>query len=200
MKISAALAAFLIVAAPAAKPAFAEEAPPPGRVLDAAMGDWDQDGEADLALMTAPAEPDGEVGLDIYLQDTSQPFLKLAVRTKGQIWGNVESYFSGQAPFIQTLPNGSLALISHNDSMGRNRWERRLTLAYRDRQFLVAGYTYRYYDTINLEDTGECDYNLLAGKVSINRKPPQDAPKLVRKIEDWTDETKNAVAKTCGLE
>ncbi|SMR82222.1 hypothetical protein SAMN04488030_2568 [Aliiroseovarius halocynthiae] len=74
----------------------------------------------------------------------------------------------GQQPSLTVTPNGSLQMMSHNSSIGRNRWEQIHTLAWRDGAMRVVGYTYRWYDTLNLEDSGSCDLNLLTGKGEIS--------------------------------
>lgn len=81
----------------------------------------------------------------------------------------------GQEPSLQLAPNGSVRLISMNDSIGRNRWELILTLAYRNDSYRVAGMTYRWRDTLNLADYGTCDVNLLTGRgiLTIANGPEQ---------------------------
>lgn len=85
----------------------------------------------------------------------------------------------GQEPWLELTEHGSLLVASHNSAIGRNRWEQVITLAYRDDALRVAGYTFRWYDTLNLDDTGVCDLNLLSGKGEINLGQ-DDAPKTIR--------------------
>lgn len=35
-----------------------------------------------------------------------------------------------------------MQIVSQNDAVGRDRWEKILTIAYRDHDFVVAGFTY----------------------------------------------------------
>ncbi len=70
----------------------------------------------------------------------------------------------GQKPTLDVAPNGALRVISMNDAIGRSRWELTLTVAFRGGTYRVAGYTYRWRDTILLEDNGDCDLNLLTGR------------------------------------
>lgn len=57
-----------------------------------------------------------------------------------------------------------MRVISQNYGIGRNRWEQTLTLAYREGAFVLAGFTYNWYDSLDLENSGTCDVNLLTGK------------------------------------
>ncbi len=51
-----------------------------------------------------------------------------------------------------------------NESIGRDRWHQTLTVAWRGNAFVLAGYTYEWYDTLNVSENGKCDANLLNGK------------------------------------
>ena len=55
-------------------------------------------------------------------------------------------------------------------------------------QFVVAGYTYSHYDTLDLGNELTCDYNVLTGKVIRNDRSLSVAPKFVT-IEAWNEET-----------
>lgn len=70
----------------------------------------------------------------------------------------------GQEPYLDLAQNGSVQLHSGNESVGRNRWTQTLTIAYRKYAYRVAGYTYSWYDTLDLDDFGSCDINLLNGR------------------------------------
>ncbi len=88
---------------------------------------------------------------------------------------------------IKALGNGSIAVTSQQNAIGRNRWEQTLTIAYRNGDFVVAGYTYNYYDTLDPDAAGKCDYNVLTGKAMVNDKPAKVAPRTI-KIQDWDEE------------
>ncbi|MCX7302108.1 MAG: hypothetical protein NTX73_17345 [Rhodobacterales bacterium] len=81
----------------------------------------------------------------------------------------------GQIPWLELAPNGSVQIISGNDAIGRDRWNLTLTIAYRDGEYRVAGYTYIYRDTLDLANNLVCDVNLLSGKgeVSFDGGPKQ---------------------------
>ena len=87
----------------------------------------------------------------------------------------------GQEPALTVTPHGSLQVTSMNEAIGRNRWHETLTIAYRGGQFVVAGYTYDWYDTLNLMDQGSCDMNLLSGNAFVDIGP--DRTRIIRPTE-----------------
>ena len=60
-------------------------------------------------------------------------------------------------------------------------------LAYRKGHFVVAGYSYSHCDTLDQNNNGSCDYNLLAGKLTKNGNTSKADVKTVN-IEDWNDD------------
>ncbi len=108
-------------------------------------------GDADLVIYTA--RPDG--GED------------LAVRAEKLVWvGGI-----GQKPGLRVTKGGSLQVSSMNESIGRDRWYQTLTIAWRDGRFVLAGFTYSWYDTLDLGNAGTCDVNLLTGRGELTRGP-----------------------------
>jgi hypothetical protein len=169
----------------------AETAIAPGRIVDAAIGDWNKDGKPDLALLVAPApddQADNPIGIYIYLRDDEHSLLRLAATAPNKVPGSTEpDGIFGQEPSIKALPNGSIAVTSQNDAIGRDRWEQTLTLAFRNNAFVVAGYTYDYRDTLNPDGGYSCDYNVLTGKATKGGKNLKIEGKTI-KIEDWKDD------------
>lgn len=165
--------------------ASAAEAIDPAHIVSATTGDWNKDGDADLALIVRPADgSDEDNGIYLYLAGKNGALeLKSAIPNK--VWGRVE--VAGQTPSIEALPSGSLLIISHNDSVGRDRWEQKLTVAYRNFEFVVAGYTYSSYDTLDPDNTAQCDLNVLTGKGNSNDKPVATKGELVL-LKDWNDD------------
>lgn len=107
----------------------------------------------------------------------------------------------GQQPELALAPNGSVQLTSMNDAVGRSRWQLTLTIAYRDDAYRVAGYTYRWRDTLDLPDNGVCDVNLLTGQGEVSRDGgslkqfSHSLPALP--VTDWTDMTINLPPDAC---
>lgn len=106
----------------------------------------------------------------------------------------------GQQPELTLAPNGSVKLTSMNEAIGRNRWHMTLTIAYRKGAYRVAGFTYDWYDTLDLNDYGLCDLNLLNGRgVAENggnrRNVRTDQPAIP--VTQWNDSI--PIPKVCGL-
>ena len=182
----------------AATAACAEDTIASDRIIDAAIGDWNKDGKPDLALLvaSAPDDPaDNPIGVYIYLRDGEHALLKLAASAPNKIWGSVgPEGMVGQEPTITALPNGSIAVESQNDSVGRDRWHQTLTLAYRNNGFIVAGYTYDYRDTLKPDSGYSCDYNVLTGKATKDGKDLKAEARTIN-IQDWQDDLGQ---KVCG--
>ena len=169
---------------------------PAERIISGASGDWNKDGAADLALLVAPGSDDEVIGIYLYVTERDRGLLKLVTSAPDKVWGNSRlDGFYGQDPAITALANGSIAVMSQNSAIGRNRWERTLTLAYRENRFIVAGYTYTYYDTLDPDGNGSCDYNVVTGKLKRDETAQSVAPRTVS-VEDWTDEIGS---KACEL-
>lgn len=168
----------------------------PARIVDAAVGDWNGDGKPDLALIAEAADDadDDQLGIYIYLRD-DHDLLRLAASAPAKIWGSTAADgIYGQEPSIKAAGKSSIAIHTQNSAIGRDRWEQTLTLAYRNNQFVVAGYTYSHYDTLDPDAGGSCDYNALSGKLQKDGKDQQAEARTIA-IADWKDETGQSI---CG--
>jgi hypothetical protein len=164
------------------------------RVVAMASGDWDKDGAADLVLVARPDDDSSEDnGLYVYLAKAGENRLTLALALPNSVWGNYTLY--GQEPELSALANGSFTLTTKNDAVGRDRWRQSLTIAYRNFDFIVAGYTYSAYDTID-NGTRDCDLNVLTGKGKSGGRPVAGTAQFVL-LKDWKDEIGRSI---CGLE
>lgn len=176
-----------LVAALAAGPARADDARAfaPDDLVDAAAGDWNRDGLTDLAILAVSDPDDRAIGIYAYLRDEQRGLLRLVLAAPDKVWGStLKEGFGGQEPSIRALDNGSIAVTMQNFAIGRDRWEETLTLAWRDGRFLVAGYTFDYYDSLQENDPLNCDLNLLTGKGTINAQPATFAPLSITP-QDW---------------
>ena len=116
------------------------------------------------------------------LLDTGDGTADLQIENTG--WGNGVIYAEdiawvggiGQRPELDLAPNGSVQLISMNESIGRDRWELTLTIAYRADAYRVAGFTYRWRDTIENDNNGVCDLNLLTGRGLLSHNGGPERP------------------------
>jgi hypothetical protein len=99
----------------------------------------------------------------------------------------------GQQPELSIAPNGSVLLTAMNESIGRNRWHQTLTIAFRRGTYMVAGYTYDWYDTLDLDQYGVCDVNLLNGKgeLRVGNAPKQSFRTALRAlpVTAWAEGT-----------
>ncbi len=135
-----------------------------------------------LLLLAAPAAAEplaGPVRSDLNndgraemftLLDTGDGTADLQIENTG--WGNGVIYAEdiawvggiGQRPELALAENGSVQVISMNEAIGRDRWELTLTIAYRWDAYRVAGFTFRWRDTLDPDNWGICDLNLLTGR------------------------------------
>lgn len=153
------------------------------QVISVATGDWNKDGGIDRAFLVAPDNDEQDVGLYIYLGGASTlptfEIFKPNLVWSGAMWGTTPSLTLGQS--------GSLEVQSANESIGRHRWNQKLTLAYRNGAFMVAGYTYNSYDTLDLSAGLSCDVNLLTGKGTKDKKAFKIKAEMI-KLADWSEQ------------
>ena len=116
------------------------------------------DGVLDRAILALDTEGGG-ADLLIYVPNSDGQF-SLHTKAKSLIWVGP----GGRGPRLTVSPHGSLLIHSINDSIGRDRWRQTLTVAWRSNAFVLAGFTYYWYDTQDPEKSGTCDVNLLSGK------------------------------------
>ena len=118
-------------------------------------------------------------------EEGSEPIKAVDIAWKGGLFG--------QEPGLEVAPNGSVQFISQNEGCCRHRWRQTLTLAYRQDSVRVAGMTYQWRDTLDVEVYGVCDVNYLTGK-GVTELGEQD-PKWFRvqavapKVSEWTLDT-----------
>lgn len=136
----------LIFAALLPLPAFA------GNFVSMIVADVDGDGKEDVAILS---------GTETYADLTIRSTLGGEVTAPAFAWMGVAA---GTLPGLERSTEGSLLVHSMNEAIGRNRWHQTLTIAYRDGAYRVAGFTYSWYDTLDLAASGSCDLNLLTGK------------------------------------
>jgi len=97
----------------------------------------------------------------LYLYLSTDKGLLLATYAPALVW---QGQMFGTQPSLDVNARGSLLIHSQNDAIGRNRWRETITVAYREGQFVVAGYTYTSRDTLDLDNTTSCDMNFLTGQ------------------------------------
>ncbi len=162
MRPAISAAVLLLIAAPAV--AAAPESVAPQRVISALTGDWNGDGHQDRAVLIDNGDTDAD--LAVYLSDGNGG-LKLAgfapaLAFNGKMFGNT--------PDLRLSKTGALQVHAENMAVGRDHWERTLTLSFRGGQFVVSGITATSYDTLDPKAGGSCDINLLTGKGKSGKK------------------------------
>lgn len=161
----------------------------PEELFDAAIGDWNRDGRPDLAVLAQSDTDNGDTSLFIYFrEDAEDGVLKLEFAAEDMFWGSGGSRrFHGQEPSLKALDNGSLAITEQNWSVGRERWSSTATIAWRGERFVVAGYTYNSFDTLQQEEPLNCDLNLLTGRGVVNDRQVS-FPASTIALGDWKSE------------
>lgn len=153
-------------------------------IIDAAMGDINGDGRQDLAILTLPTgKSSNDVGIAVYLRDPALPALKRTILLPARFWGTSSA---GQQPEITILENRSITVHTENMAFGREHWERTYTLAWRNAQLIVAGFTYTFNDTLDHDQAGSCDLNLLTGRGIRNGVQFATGSQRINLV-DWDD-------------
>ncbi len=136
----------------------------PTSVLSVVSSDWNEDGSMDRALLIDTGNDDG-ADLHIYLDVDNEDrttIIKGGFAWRGLMWG--------QQATLSLNEQQSLVVHTQNTGIGRNAWEQKVIIAWRNEQFVVAGYTYDSYDKLDPNNVVECDINLLTGKGTRNGK------------------------------
>ena len=133
----------------------------PQNVLSVITEDWNNDGRFDRAVLVISEEDEIATDLYLYLSDFEIKDMQLALHKKDIAWRGI---LWGTQPSLGLNEKGSLLIESKNEAIGRNRWFQTLTIAYRNNDFIVAGFSYNAYDTLDIDYLLECDINLLTGK------------------------------------
>lgn len=185
MRTFAALVAYLL-----ASPALAEETIDPGRIAAVATGDFDRDGDTDLAMIVRPPREHGADGngIYIYLAEPYEGRMMLKAAATNKVPGSF--IYAGESVAIAALQNGSILVTAKNDTPGQRHYEIRLTLAYRNSDFLVAGFSF----SEDVPDPIECDVNLLTGKGKVDGKPITGTPGAVP-VAQWENEIGQDICK-----
>ena len=175
-----------LVFALAATAAMAAEEIDPERIASATTGDWDGDGDIDMAMLIRPGQAEGTSRNAIYilLSDPLAGSMEVKTLAKDKVEGDF--IHVGNEATITARPNGSILVSTTNGAEGQRHYEQKLTLAYRNFQFVVAGYTFTRSDDNGVENFMSCDLNVLTGKGKRDGAAFSVAPQFVT-IEDWND-------------
>ena len=193
LKILTLSAVVALLATPAlAAPPSAPSAVPPSKIVSAASGAWTDDGSMGRALLID--DPDNaSVDLAIYIGNSADPSqdLKLAayahdIASSGNMFGNTAE--------LRQTKKGALQIYSENTAVGRDKWERTMTLAWRGGRFVVSGLTMSDYDDLTPGSATSCDINFLSGRAKAGRKLIKMAMSGGIPVEKWTEDM---IPKAC---
>jgi len=169
----------------------APPAVPPSKVVSATSGAWTNDGSMGRAVLIDDPE-NSSVDLAIYAGDVSNAdSMKLAafahdIASSGNMFGNIAE--------LRTTKSGALQVYSENTAVGRDKWERAMTLAYRNGHFVVSGLTLSAYDSLDPKAGGSCDINFLTGKAKAGRKTIKVAASGGIPVDKWSEDM---IPKAC---
>ncbi|WEZ83774.1 hypothetical protein P6U16_03015 [Rhizobium sp. 32-5/1] len=183
------IAGFLSTAANAA------EMIDPERIASVTTGDWDGDGDVDLAMLVRPTQAEGTAKNAIYilLGDPLAGSMEVKTLAKDKVEGDF--IYVGNEATISARPNGSILVSTKNGAEGQRHYEQKLTLAYRNFQFVVAGYTFTRSDDNGVETFMSCDLNVLTGKGERDGAAFSVVPQFTT-IEDWNDDMGTAACNS----
>ncbi len=92
---------------------------------------------------------------DLLITGTGQADLRAAnIATTGP---------GAEPPLIEILGDGQVRVTSFHDAVGPVRWTVSLTLGFPDGSYRVTGYTFIWWNPLDLEDFGLCDLDLRGG-------------------------------------
>lgn len=194
MRLVPVAAALLLAAAPClASPAWAAPPRAPGdipsaKVLSAVTGDWNNDGSIDHAVLFET--DDSYAGLAVFLSKRNAGVALAAFNPHMAFNGAM----AGSTPELRVAKSGSLQLHSENMAVGRDHWERTLTISYRGNRVVVSGITASDYDTLDPDSGSSCDVNLLTGKGKSGKKTVKVKAGGVP-LAKWDDDT--STPKAC---
>ena len=186
------------------------------KIITALTADFNGNSAQDLVLIleTQPGDP---MDMHFFLRDKKHDYLKPVEVVHEQIEGEWNGYdrpgyeASDTEPQLTALANGSILLEIPAMPIGRRRVDQTLTIAYRQGQFVVAGFAYEVHDyqedTVTEDDAlrARCDYNLLTGRGHGMLRDKQN--RLVEKtvavkgqIVAFRDWQYSVSAEACGVE
>ncbi|MEM7497956.1 MAG: hypothetical protein AAF371_08185 [Pseudomonadota bacterium] len=144
-------------------------------VIAAISDDLDGDGAADRAMLVEDVAA-GEATLLLFTGHPRDPGFTLALQAVGLAWSG---RMFGTIPWLEVTARGSLRVHAENASVGRNRWRQVHTIAWRGGSFVLAGYSWESFDTLDPAASMVCDLNLLTGRAILNGTTYEGAPRRV---------------------
>lgn len=75
--------------------------------------------------------------------------------------------------------DGSLLITNQNDAVGKNRWQKTVTIIFHDGEYVVSHYKSHSFDALEPDSESSCEYNLLTGKGVSNGQAIALTPELL---------------------
>jgi len=120
----------------------------------------------------------------IYLSGSESGIMKPALHITDPVWSGG---MWGSIPGLELDRDNNPVIHSQNDAVGRNRWQKAVTVNYVDERFLVSGHSFSERDTLDPDFSFSCEYNLLSGAGKRKGKPFK-ASKTIQLLSDWSSE------------
>ncbi len=153
-------------------------------VIAVLTADWTGDGGIDRAILVDNGG--GYADLLIFAERDNR--MELVGESHSAVW---LGQAWGALPELGLSHAGGLQVTAMNEAIGRHRWRETLTILYRDSRFVVGGYTYGAYDTLDPDVGQDCDVNLMTGRGiaggRVFKSPARAVP-----IEQWSAQTISA--------
>ena len=150
---------------------------PPGALLAALSGDWNGNGEGDLAVLV----DDGEGSADLLIHEGDHAGMVLALHVPGVI---VHGGMGSGRPQLSARSDTSFAISQDWLGIGRTPWTQSLTIAHRGGAYVLAGFTHEFADRLDPARHGRCDVNLLSGRWEGDFTPASGQPTRQRQGQD----------------
>jgi hypothetical protein len=158
---------------------------PAAAAAQTATGTVDIDGDGRVDTFRIAPSPESDDG----------PCVDLTIEAGGRTT-TVPHVVCGADPYengveLQPTSSGAMRIVASHYGIGRNKWDLTLTLVGRKGQILVGGYTFDWHDSLDPEDNGSCDLNLLTGKgvLTVRGIAKAVVPSLkAMPVADWTDD------------
>ncbi|MBZ9678661.1 hypothetical protein [Mesorhizobium sp. ES1-1] len=147
------------------------------KIITALTGDFNGDGASDL-VMVVETEPTDPMDIHFFLRDKEHNYLKPVEIVHEQVdaeWNGYDRPGYGNSdtePELTLLPKGSIKVYLPALPQGSERTNQTLTIAYRDGNFIVAGFAYDSEDFQQDNVASACDLNVLTGKGTSSKKQP----------------------------
>ncbi len=158
------------------------------KVIAATTGSFSNDGTMTRAVLIEDKDNDA-ADLAIYAANVGDDYVQVAFAHDIAFSGAM----FGTQPELRTTKTGALQVYSENTGVGRDKWERTLTLAFRDGHYVVAGLTLSAWDGLDPKGGGTCDVNYLTGKGTAN--PTRGGHTAVKvaaggiPVEKWSEDS-----------